>query len=170
MSKSLGNYVGITDEPNDMFGKLMSISDELMWRYFDLLSFRGVDEIFSLKNSVLDGENPRNIKVSLALEIVERFHSKLAAENAKDAFESRFQRGEIPADIAEVSVPKGPLANVLKNSGLTTSTSEALRLIDSGAVKVNGQRVADRSIELAVGEPAVIQVGKRKFMRVTVLS
>ena len=170
MSKSLGNYVGITDEPNDMFGKLMSISDELMWRYFDLLSFRGVDEIFSLKNSVLDGENPRNIKVSLALEIVERFHSKLAAENAKDAFESRFQRGEIPADIAEVSVSKGPLANVLKNSGLTTSTSEALRLIDSGAVKVNGQRVADRSLELAVGEPAVIQVGKRKFMRVTVLS
>ena len=169
MSKSLGNYVGITDEPSDMFGKLMSISDELMWRYFDLLSFRDVADIQELKNSVSSGANPRDIKVALALEIVERFHSKVAAVKALDAFESRFRRGEVPAEIEEIAVSRGPLANILKNTGLTTSTSEALRLLNSGAVKINGERVSDRSVELAGGQCVVIQVGKRKFMRVTVL-
>lgn len=167
MSKSLGNYVGITDRPGDMFGKLMSISDELMWRYFELLSFRKVSDIAALKHSVTAGRNPRDIKVELALEIVERFHSKKEADGALAEFEARFKRGELPDDMPEIAAVIGPLANVLKHAALTSSTSEAFRLIDSGAVRINGEKVIDRAITLPVGIPLVIQVGKRKFARVT---
>jgi tyrosyl-tRNA synthetase len=167
MSKSLGNYVGITDKPGDMFGKLMSISDELMWRYFELLSFREIAEISALKRSAAEGRNPRDIKVELALEIVERFHSKNDAKDALAEFEARFKRGELPDEMPEFDAMIGPLANVLKNVALTPSTSEAFRLIDSGAVRINGEKVIDRAITLPVGIPLVIQVGKRKFARVT---
>ena len=167
MSKSLGNYVGITDKPGDMFGKLMSISDELMWRYFELLSFREIAEISALKRCAAEGRNPRDIKVELALEIVERFHSKNDAKDALAEFEARFKRGELPDEMPEFDAMIGPLANVLKNVALTPSTSEAFRLIDSGAVRINGEKVIDRAITLPVGIPLVIQVGKRKFARVT---
>jgi tyrosyl-tRNA synthetase len=167
MSKSLGNYVGITDKPGDMFGKLMSISDELMWRYFELLSFREIAEISALKRSAAEGRNPRDIKVELALEIVERFHSKNDAKDALAEFEARFKRGELPDEMPEFDAMIGPLANVLKNVALTPSTSEAFRLIDSGAVRINGEKVIDRAMALPVGIPLVIQVGKRKFARVT---
>lgn len=167
MSKSLGNYVGITDKPGDMFGKLMSISDELMWRYFELLSFREIADINALKRSAAEGRNPRDIKVELALEIVERFHSKQDASGALAEFEARFKRGELPDDMQECVVAGGPLANVLKHAALTPSTSEAFRLIDSGAVRINGEKVVDRAVTLPIGIPLVIQVGKRKFARVT---
>jgi tyrosyl-tRNA synthetase len=167
MSKSLGNYVGITDRPDDMFGKLMSISDELMWRYFELLSFRDTADLSALKRSAAEGRNPRDIKVELALEIVERFHSEKDASGALSEFEARFKRGELPDDMPEIRVVSSPLANVLKNAALAPSTSEAFRLIDSGAVRINGEKTIDRAIVLPRGIPLVIQAGKRKFARVT---
>jgi tyrosyl-tRNA synthetase len=169
MSKSLGNYVGITDRPDDMFGKLMSISDELMWRYFELLSFRDTADLSALKRSAAEGRNPRDIKVELALEIVERFHSKQDATGALSAFEARFRRGELPDEIPDIATENGPLANVLKQVTLAPSTSEAFRLIDSGAVRINGEKISDRKVALPVGIPLVIQVGKRKFARVTLV-
>jgi tyrosyl-tRNA synthetase len=169
MSKSLGNYVGIDEPPQEMFGKLMSISDELMWRYLELLSFRPLDEIHGWRREVEAGRNPRDVKVALAQEIVERFHGKPAAEKALADFESRFRDGQTPDEIPEVTVPAGadPLAitQVLKAAGLTPSTSEALRMIDQGGVRLDGERVSDKGLKLGRGT-YVLQVGKRKFAKV----
>lgn len=166
MSKSMGNYIGITEPPQEMFGKLMSISDTLMWRYFALLSFLSNAEIARLKKAVDDGGNPRDAKVLLAQEIVARFHSRKDAESALADFEARFQKGVLPDDMPEISLPAGGIAQVLKAAGLTQSTSEALRMIDGGGVRLNGERVSDRNLILQAGESVVLQVGKRKFSRV----
>ena len=173
MSKSLGNYVGITDSQNDMFGKLMSISDVLMWRYIELLSFAPLTTVRQWKKEVEDGRNPRDIKVGFAQELVARFHSRMAADAALVDFESRFKQGEIPADLAEISVNAGPdgiaIANLLKEAGLTASTSEALRMIAQGGVKLDGEKVSDKALKIATGVQVVVQVGKRKFARVTLI-
>ncbi|GAB4123005.1 MAG: tyrosine--tRNA ligase [Sideroxydans sp.] len=171
MSKSLGNYVGITDSPGEMFGKLMSISDDLMWRYYDLLSFRSLAQIAHFKEEVAQGRNPRDIKVLLAQEIVARFHSQQAAEAALAEFEARFRRGELPDDMPEITLQadNGALgiAHVLKQAGLVSSTSEALRQIAQGGVRLAGERVSDKALQLKAGTVVVVQVGKRKFARVT---
>lgn len=167
MSKSLGNYVGIAEPPKEIFGKLMSVSDHLMWRYYDLLSFRGNDEITKLKLEVADGRNPRDIKVMLAQEIVARFHSQQDAEEALNDFEARFQRGAMPDEMPEMKLPAGPISQLLKQAGLVASTSEAMRMIDGGGVRANGDKVADKNLVLGAGETIVLQVGKRKFARVT---
>lgn len=169
MSKSLGNYIGITEPPQEIFGKLMSVSDTLMWRYFSLLSFLGNDEITRLKKEVEDGRNPRDVKVILAQEIVTRFHSRKDAEMALADFEARFQRGVPPENIPEISVSAGTIAQVLKAAGLTQSTSDALRMIEGGGVRLNGGKVSDGSLILMVGESVVLQVGKRKFARVALI-
>jgi tyrosyl-tRNA synthetase len=169
MSKSLGNYVGIAETPTEIFGKLMSVSDELMWRYFDLLSFRTTDEINRLRGEVNEGKNPRDIKVMLAQEIVTRFHSAASAGRALGDFEARFQRGGMPDDMPEVNVSAGSIATVVKMAGLTSSTSEALRMIDGGGVRLNGQKLSDKALVLVPGETVVLQVGKRKFARVTLI-
>jgi len=170
MSKSLANYVGITDSPNDMFGKLMSASDVLMWRYIELLSFAPLATVRQWKKEVEEGRNPRDIKVGFAQEIVARFHSQAAAASALADFESRFKQGEIPADIAEATVTAGAdgiaIANLLKEAGLTASTSESLRMIAQGGVKLDGEKVSDKALTLAAGMQVVVQVGKRKFARV----
>ncbi|MFZ2629379.1 MAG: tyrosine--tRNA ligase [Rugosibacter sp.] len=166
MSKSLGNYIGITESPQEIFGKLMSVSDTLMWRYFSLLSFLGNDEIARLKNEVDDGRNPRDAKVMLAQEIVTRFHSSKDAAMALADFEARFQKGILPESMPEINVSAGPIAQVLKASGLTQSTSDALRMIEGGGVRLNGEKVSDRNLILPIGESVVLQVGKRKFARV----
>jgi tyrosyl-tRNA synthetase len=169
MSKSLGNYIGIAESPTEIFGKLMSVSDELMWRYYELLSFRGNDEIAGFKREVGEGRNPRDIKVLLAQEIVARFHSAKDAESALAEFEARFQRGVLPDDMPEISVPAGSIAQILKAAGLTASTSEALRMISGGGVRIDGEKVGDGATPLAAGTVVVLQVGKRKFARVTVI-
>ncbi len=172
MSKSLDNYIGITEPPREMFGKLMSISDDLMWRYFELLSLeKSAGDIGAMRKSAAAGTvNPRDFKVSLATEIVARFHSPGAANDALDEFERRFRRGEMPTDIAEVELQAAsgalPLANLLRDAGLTKSTSEALRMIRQGAVRVDGERVEDTGLELRAGSRHVYQVGKRRFARV----
>jgi tyrosyl-tRNA synthetase len=172
MSKSLGNYVGISEPPGDMFGKLMSVSDELMWRYFELLSFRSTLEIEGLRQQCVSGRNPRDIKVLLAQEIVERFHGAIAATRALADFDARFRQGAMPDDIPEVSLPAATppltIAQVLKLSGLTASTSEALRMIDQGGVRIDGSRIDDRHLVLAVNGCFVLQVGKRKYARVRI--
>jgi tyrosyl-tRNA synthetase len=172
MSKSLGNYVGITDTSQDMFGKLMSVSDELMWRYLELLSFRSLAEIAGWREEVKQGRNPRDIKVLLAQEIVARFHSQKAAVDALAEFEARFKQGVLPDDMPEVNVgaTDGSIAigNLLKQAGLVESTSEALRMIQQGAVKLDGERVSDKALQLQAGAIVVAQVGKRKFARITV--
>ena len=171
MSKSLGNYIGITDSPDEMFGKLMSISDELMWRYFEVLSFRSLDSIKSLKKAVADGMNPRDAKFELGEEIVARFHSNQDAEAAKQEFVSRFQQGAMPEEIPEVTVKSEDgalgIAHLLMNAGLVSSTSDAFRMIKQGAVKIDGEKVEDRSLTLKAGTSNVYQVGKRKFARVS---
>jgi len=171
MSKSLGNYVGINEPPAEIFGKLMSISDVLMWRYIELLSFESLAAIRGWRAEVEAGRNPRDVKVGLAQEIVARFHGAAAAEAALSEFEARFKQGEIPEEMPEFSIMAGAeavsLAQVLKQAGLTTSTSEALRMIEQGGVRMNGEKVSDRTAELPRGEPLVLQVGKRKFARVT---
>jgi tyrosyl-tRNA synthetase len=167
MSKSLGNYVGIAESSNDIFGKLMSISDELMWRYFELLSLRPPEEIDRLRGEVAAGKNPRDVKVMLALEIVSRFHSASAAERALEDFQARFQRGAMPDEMPEVTVPAGGVASVMKAAGLTSSSSEALRLIEGGGVRLNGEKVSDKGLLLGAGEVVVLQAGKRKFARIT---
>ena len=169
MSKSLGNYIGIAESPTEIFGKLMSVSDELMWRYYELLSFRSSEEIARFKREVADGRNPRDVKVLLGQEIVARFHSAKDAEQALAEFEARFQRGVLPEDMPEISVPAGSLAQVLKAVGLTSSTSDALRMIDGGGVRIDGEKVGDRNAALAAGACVVLQVGKRKFARVTLV-
>jgi tyrosyl-tRNA synthetase len=172
MSKSLGNYIGITDTPQEMFGKLMSISDLLMWRYLELLSFRSTSDISSWQAEVNGGRNPRDIKVLLAQEIVTRFHSGREAEAALVEFEARFRRGVLPDDMAEVKVsaPEGSIAvpQLLRQAELVSSTSEAARMIAQGAVKLDGARVNDKDDRVAAGCVVVAQVGKRKFARITV--
>lgn len=169
MSKSLGNYIGIAESPTEIFGKLMSVSDDLMWRYYELLSFRGNDEIARFKREVAEGRNPRDVKVLLGQEIVARFHSARDAEAVLAEFEARFQRGVLPEDMPETTVAAGPLPQVLKAAGLTPSTSDALRMIDGGGVRINGEKVGDRNTALRAGECVVLQVGKRKFARVTLV-
>ena len=166
MSKSLGNYVGIAEPPGEIFGKLMSISDELMWRYFDLLSFRASAEIATFRAETSEGRNPRDVKVLLAKEIVARFHSTAAADAALADFEARFQRGAMPEQMPEITVPAGTIATVLRAAGLTSSSSEALRMIDGGGVRLNGEKVSDKGLVLVAGQQIVLQVGKRKFARV----
>ena len=172
MSKSLGNYVGINEPPDEMFGKLMSVSDELMWRYFELLSFRSIEDIAGLQHEVIGGRNPRDIKVLLAQEIVERFHGASAAVRALADFDARFRQGAIPDNIPEVSLlatdQSLSIAQVLKQAGLTSSTSEALRMIDQGGVRIDGSRVDDRNLVLSGKGHFVVQVGKRKFARVSI--
>ncbi|WP_172205079.1 tyrosine--tRNA ligase [Niveibacterium sp. COAC-50] len=170
MSKSLGNYVGINEPPRDIFGKLMSISDTLMWRYYDLLSFRSNAEIGALKAEVAAGRNPRDVKVELAQEIITRFHGRAAAEDALADFEARFQRNAIPDDVPEVTVEVGAgmaIAQLLKQAGLTASTSEAMRMIEQGGVRADGEKVSDKGLVVNAGSVMVLQVGKRKFARVT---
>ncbi|GMR08390.1 MAG: tyrosine--tRNA ligase [Gammaproteobacteria bacterium] len=171
MSKSLDNYIGITEPADEMLGKLMSISDELMWRYFELLSFRPMSEIEAFAKQVSEGANPRDIKFMLAEEIVERFHDRAAAVKARENFIARFQKGAIPDDMPEheFTPAEGKIAigNLLKDAGLVKSTSEALRMIKQGAVKIDGERVEDGKLEVMVGTTHVYQVGKRRFARVT---
>jgi tyrosyl-tRNA synthetase len=173
MSKSLGNYIGIAEDPREMFGKIMSISDDLMWRYFELLSLeKSSADISAMRDkAVAGGENPRTYKVELAQELIVRFHSRKAASEALEEFEARFRQGAIPDDIAEFILSGGPLgiAQVLKQANLTSSTSEALRMIEQGGVKLNGEKVSDKALVLTSGEAVVLQVGKRKFARVTVV-
>ncbi|MCL1860572.1 MAG: tyrosine--tRNA ligase, partial [Proteobacteria bacterium] len=169
MSKSLGNYIGIAEPPKEIFGKTMSVSDSLMWRYYDLLSFREAGEIAALKAEVEAGRNPRDIKVMLAQEFVARFHGQEAADDALADFEARFRKNEIPDDIPEVRVAVGdgmPVFKVIQEAGLTGTTSEASRMIEQGAVKLDGERVEDRARLLLAGSRVVLQVGKRKFAAV----
>jgi len=172
MSKSLGNTVGITEPPVEMYGKLMSISDELMWRYFELLSFRPLTDIKGLQEDVTAGANPRDVKYQLAHEIVERFHSASDAAKAHQSFVNQFQRGETPEDIVEVDIDNQgkdmPVANVIKSAGLAESTSEVYRLMAQGAVRIDGERVDDRKLTIKTGVSALFQVGKRRFARIRV--
>lgn len=168
MSKSKGNYIGITESPDSMFGKLMSISDTLMWKYFELLSFRSMDDIAQLQKQVKEGMNPRDTKVSLAQEIVARFHSRKAADGALANFEARFRDGAIPDEMPEVQVGAAPLGilKILREAGLVVSGAEAQRNVEQGGVRIDGSRVEDKSLQLSAGT-YVVQVGKRKFARVT---
>jgi tyrosyl-tRNA synthetase len=172
MSKSLGNYIGINDPANDMFGKVMSISDELMWRYYELLSFRSLDNIAVFKEEVSTGRNPRDIKVLLAQELVTRFHGDKAAEAALVDFENRFKKGALPEEMPEVTIVlEGQdisISQVLKQANLVSSTSEGLRMIESGGVRANGEKLSDKQLRLQAGETLILQVGKRKFARVKV--
>ena len=171
MSKSLNNYIGITDAPNDMFGKVMSISDDLMWRYYDLLSFRPLEEIAELKTRVANGENPRDIKIMLAKEIIARFHDDAAAEGAHQDFIQRFQKNAIPDDMPELEIALSDegiaIGNLLKEANLVGSTSDAMRMIKQGAVKINGDKVEDTRLVITDKGENVYQVGKRKFARIT---
>lgn len=171
MSKSLGNYIGINDSPQDIFGKLMSISDDLMWRYIELLSFRSVNDIEQWRKEVEQGRNPIEIKKDFADEIVSRFHGEQAGTGARQGFENQFKKGELPDDIPEISLSVGNegmfIANVLKEAGLTTSTSDAMRMIKQGAVKIDGEKVVDKSLVIQAGLEGVFQVGKRKFARIS---
>lgn len=173
MSKSYGNYVGINDAPQEIFGKLMSISDDLMWRYFELISFSSILEITTLRSAVQNGMNPRDVKIQLAKEIVARFHGENAANQAEEDFVARFKHGAIPENLPEITVnavqEKISLANVLKQVGLVPSTSEAYRMIEHGAVKVDGQKVEDKGLQLLKGTSCVCQVGKRKFAKVQIV-
>lgn len=171
MSKSLGNYVGISEPPQEIFGKLMSVSDELMWRYLELLSAETMETIAGWRAEVKGGRNPRDIKVRLAQEMVSRFHGQGAAEAALRDFEARFREGAIPTDLPEISLGAGPegigIAQLLKSGNLTGSTSEALRMIEQGGVKLDGERVSDKALKLFAGVTVIAQVGKRKFAKIT---
>jgi tyrosyl-tRNA synthetase len=172
MSKSLGNYIGIHEPPNEMFGKLLSVSDDLMWRYIELLSFQPLTQVAKWKTEAEEGRNPRDIKVLFAQEIVTRFHSKAAAEAALVDFEARFRQGAMPDEMPEVTLIGGvdglPISQVLKQAGLCASTSDALRMIDQGGVKLDGAKLSDKALRLKTGCCVVAQVGKRKFARITV--
>ncbi len=173
MSKSLGNYIGITESPDDIFGKIMSISDELMWRYYDLLSFKSTAQICQLKESVREGVNPRDIKMELGKEIVSRFHGSEAGLKAIDSFINRFRKGEMPDEIPEVELKANSdglmIANLLKDANLVNSTSDAMRMIKQGAVKVGGEKVSDSKLLIHVGTEDIFQVGKRKFAKVKII-
>ena len=169
MSKSLDNYVGINEDPDEMFGKIMSISDDLMWRWFELLSFRPINEVNELKKEVKSGMNPRDTKILLAEEIIERFHSKEDAENAKNTFLDRFQKGAKPKDIETFSISLDDdiaIGNLLKESGLVQSTSEAMRLVKQGAVKINDEKIADPKLSIEKNQDLLVQVGKRRFLKI----
>jgi len=170
MSKSLNNYIGITDAPDEMFGKVMSISDELMWRYFELLSFRPISEIEEFKQQIDQGLNPRDVKFLLAKELIGRFHSDALAEQAQQNFIARFQKGAMPDDIQRVELAAGndgtAIANLLKDAGLVSSTSEGFRMIKQGAVKLDGEKISDRDLRLQKGFDGILQVGKRRFAKV----
>jgi tyrosyl-tRNA synthetase len=170
MSKSLGNYIGIAELPDEMFGKVMSISDELMWRYFELLSLRSNADIARLRHSITEGVNPRDVKFELAKELVARFHNQQAAERSLENFIAQFQGGAIPEDISEFEIDtqaKGmPIPNLLKEVGLAPSTSEATRLINNGAVKIDGMKISDRTLIISAGTNQIYQVGKRRFARI----
>ena len=170
MSKSLNNFIAIDEEPNDMFGKVMSISDELMWRWFELLSFIPEKEIENLKAKMAEGTNPRDIKFLLAEELVDRFHSEGEGKVCKEAFLKRFQKGQIPDDIPSISIDVGingmPLANLLKDCEMTASTSEAMRLIKQGGVKIDSIKVEDPKLVVMQGQESIYQVGKRKFLKI----
>lgn len=173
MSKSLNNYIGIDEAPEIMFGKVMSISDDLMWRYLDLLSYKSSDEIDQLKKSVDAGKtNPRDIKVNFAMEIVERFHNKGAAQKAYDDFVTKFVKHEIPEDILEVKLkaPEGEMAisHILKQANLVSSTTEANRMIEQGAVKIDGEKISDRQLKIKKGNEHIFQVGKRRFAKISI--
>ncbi len=172
MSKSKGNYVGITEAPGEMFGKLMSISDELMWRYFELLSFRPMAEIAKLRRDCAAGANPRDAKVALAQEVVARFHSPADAERALATFDARFRGGAMPESMPELTIESAgagiAIANLAKQAGVVASTSEALRLIDGRGLKLDGEVVADKHATVAAGSTVVVQAGKRRFARVSV--
>ncbi|WOH37138.1 tyrosine--tRNA ligase [Thalassotalea fonticola] len=171
MSKSLGNYIGITDSPTEMFGKIMSISDVLMWRYYDLLSFKPISEIEGYKESIAQGSNPRDVKIELAKELIARFHDEDAAQAAHQEFINRFQKGAMPDEIDEkaLTTVEGNIgiANLLKDVGLAASTSEAMRMIKQGAVKIDGEKVSDNKLQCQAGTTAIYQIGKRKFAKVT---
>jgi tyrosyl-tRNA synthetase len=181
MSKTLGNYVGISEPPHTIFGKLMSISDEMMWRYIELLSFESLETIAGWKKEIADGRNPRDIKVLFAREIVSRFHSVRDAERAQADFEARFRHNTVPDSIPEVTVKvpgerqkaaggtaaRMAIVRVLKECQLVSSASEGLRMIEQGGVRLNGEKVTDKDLALARGDTVVLQVGKRKFARVT---
>ena len=171
MSKSLGNYVGIDEAPEEMFGKIMSISDELMWRWFDLLSFRSSEAIQQLKEQQKDGMNPRDIKISLAKEIIARFHDEKSADEAEHNFLNQFQKKNIPDNIEELLLewtePSILLPNLLKEAGMTESTSEAIRMIKQGGVRINEEKISDPKHSVAKGETSIYQVGKRKFKKIT---
>ncbi|MGQ9659992.1 MAG: tyrosine--tRNA ligase [Thermochromatium sp.] len=174
MSKSLGNYIGITESPEEMFGKLMSISDDLMWRYFELLSFRDLSEIETWRRAVSEGANPRDIKFELALELVTRFHGAGQARKAQEAFVARFQKGAMPEDMPMVELICAedaglPLANLLKEARLVASTSEAIRMVRQGAVRIDGERVEDAQQRCSVGTEHIYQVGKRRFAKVRLI-
>ena len=169
MSKSLDNYVGIDEGPDEMFGKIMSISDDLMWRWFELLSFRPISEVNELKKEVKSGMNPRDTKILLAEEIIERFHSKEDAENAKNTFLDRFQKGAKPKDIETFSISLDDdiaIGNLLKESGLVQSTSEAMRLVKQGAVKINDEKIDDPKLSIEKNQELLVQVGKRRFLKI----
>jgi len=172
MSKSLNNYIGIDETPNDMFGKIMSISDELMWKWFELLSFISEKEIKTLRKEVEAGKNPRDVKFILAEELVDRFHEAGDGNKCKEAFLERFQKGQMPDDIPaitlEIDSPSIPLVNLLKNTALTSSTSEASRLIKQGGVKIDSIKVDDPKLEIQKGSEAIYQVGKRKFLKIKI--
>ena len=173
MSKSLGNYIGIDEAPDEIFGKLMSISDELMWRYFELLSFRAVSEINEFKQQIAQGANPRDIKFLLAEEIIARFHSEAEATKSRENFIARFQKGAMPDDIEEKQITaidgEMPIANLLKEAGLVGSTSDAYRMIKQGAVKIDGEKVESRDLKIKLGTENIYQVGKRRFAKVKLI-
>ncbi|MGS0825320.1 tyrosine--tRNA ligase [Shewanella sp. 0m-8] len=172
MSKSAHNYIGVSEPAGEMFGKIMSISDVLMWRYFELLSFRPLTEIEQFKADVEAGANPRDVKIALAKEIIARFHDEAAAEAAHQEFISRFQKGNIPDDIEELEIAAGDgiaIANLLKEAGLVSSTSDAMRMIKQGAAKIDGDKIEDTRLQLNAGTSAVFQVGKRKFAKITLV-
>jgi tyrosyl-tRNA synthetase len=172
MSKSLGNYIGITDIPQEMFGKLMSISDDLMWRYLELLSFESMSTILKWREEINQGRNPRDIKVLMAQELVARFHSRQAAEQALVDFEARFKEGAIPEDMPEITINAASgsivITQLLKQAGLVASTSEAMRMVEQAAVKLDGAKISDKAINIQSGTVVVAQVGKRKFARITI--
>ena len=172
MSKSLGNYIGITDSPTEMFGKIMSISDVLMWRYYELLSFKPLEEIEGYKVEISEGKNPRDVKIDLAKELIARFHDDAAAQAAHDEFINRFQKGALPDDMPELTITTEngeiAIANLLKEAGLVASTSDAFRMIKQGAAKIDSEKVTERGLIISAGTTAVYQVGKRKFARITV--
>ncbi len=167
MSKSLGNYIGIDEPPSEIFGKVMSVSDETMWVYFELISFRSMTEISQFKQEVAAGKNPRDIKFLLAEEIVARFHDRAAAVHAHEKFVEQFQQGMIPEDLEEVQLTPGTkIANIIKEAGLTSSTSDAIRMIQQGAVKIDGERLTDMQYVLPENKTIILQVGKRRFIKV----
>lgn len=170
MSKSLGNYIGIDENPDEMFGKIMSISDQLMWRYYDLLSLLSTTEIESFKQEVMHGANPRDYKIKLAQEIITRYHSAIAATNATENFINRFQKGVLPEDIpvVEVKITEESImiTQLLKQAGLVDSTSDAIRMIDQAAVKIDGEKISDKNLKISKNTQHVYQVGKRKIAKI----